>query len=146
MRRHELTDEQWKRLEPLLPPVKPKVGKPNRDHRRILNGLRWRVRTGAPWRDLPERYGSWKTVYSRFRRWQQKGIWDKILAELQADEDAQGNLDWTIHFVDGSVVRAHQHAAGAQKGRTKPWGAVVVVSPRRSTCGPKGGASRSRSA
>jgi transposase len=146
MRRHELTDEQWKRLAPLLPPAKPRVGRPNVDHVRILNAIRWRLRTGAPWRDLPERYGSWKTVYSRFRRWQQKGIWDKILAELQADADAQGNLDWDIHFVDGSVVRAHQHAAGAKRGRTKRWVAVVAVSPRRSTCGPRAAASRSPSA
>ncbi len=146
MRRHELTDEQWKRLEPLLPPAKPRVGRPNADHRRILNAIRWRLRTGAPWRDLPERYGSWKTVYSRFRRWQQQGLWDKILAELQADADAEGNLDWTIHFVDGSVVRAHPHAAGAKRGRTKPWVAVVEVSPRRSTSAPRAGAGRSRSA
>jgi transposase len=146
MRRHELTDEQWKRLEPLLPPVKPRVGRPNLDHRRILNAIRWRLRTGAPWRDLPERYGSWKTVYSRFRRWQQAGVWDRILAALQAEEDAQGNLDWTIHVVDGSVVRAHHHAAGAQRGKTTRWVAVVAVSPRRSTSERRGGASRSRSA
>ncbi len=61
VRRRELTDEQWKRLEPLLPPVKPKVGKPNLDHRRKLYGIRWRLRTGAPWRDLPERYGTLAT-------------------------------------------------------------------------------------
>ena len=146
MRRHELTVEQWKRLAPLLPPVKPKVGRPNLDHRRILNGIRWRLRTGAPWRDLPERYGNWKTVYSRFRRWQQKGVWDKVLAELQADEDALGNLDWRIHFVDGSVVRAHQHAAGAKRGRTKRLVAVVEVSRRRSTSERKGVGFRSRSA
>jgi transposase len=146
MRRHELTDEQGERFQPLLPPVKPKVGRPNRDHRLILNGILWRLRTGAPWRDVPERYGSWKTVYRRFRRWQQQGIWDKILAAVQAEEDAKGNLDWTIHFVDGSVVRAHQHAAGAKKGQTKRLVAVVAVSPRRSTSGPKVGASRSRSA
>ena len=144
MRRHELTDEQWKRLEPLLPPVKPRVGRPNLDHRRILNAIRWRLRTGAPWRDLPERYGSWKTVYSRFRRWQQAGVWDRILAALQAEEDAQGNLDWTIHFVDGSVVRAHHHAAGAQGGmrRRKRWGAVQAASRPRSTSGRRAAASR----
>jgi hypothetical protein len=74
------------------------------------------------------------------------GVWDKILAALQADADAEGNLDWEIHFVDGSVVRAHQHAAGAKRGKTKRLVAVVAVSPRRSTCGPKDAASRSRSA
>lgn len=146
MRRHELTDGQWERLAPLLPPIKPKVGRPNLDHRRVLNGIRWRLCTGAPWRDLPERYGSWQTVYSRFRRWQQRGTWDKILAALQADGDARGNLDWTIHFVDGSVVRAHQHAAGAKRGRSERWVAAVAVTPRRSTSGRRGAASRSRSA
>ncbi len=143
MRRHELTDEQWERLEPLLPPIKPEVGRPNQDHRRIINGILWRLRTGAPWRDLPERYGSWKTVYSRFRRWQQQDVWDRILHQIQADEDRRGNLDWSIHFVDGSVVRAHQHAAGAKRGAVRRrWGAVVVVSPRRSTSVQRGEASR----
>lgn len=145
MRRHELTNEQWERLAPLLPPVKPKVGRPNLDHRQILNGIRWRLRTGAPWRDLPERYGNWKTVYSRFRRWQQQGIWDRILAALQVEEDAQGKLDWTIHFVDGSVVRAHQHAAGAAKKGTKRWDAVGAGSRPRSTCAPRAAASPSPS-
>ena len=68
MRRHELTDEQWDRLEPLLPPQRPATGRPAKDHRMVLNGILWILRTGAPWRDLPERYGSWKTIYSRFRR------------------------------------------------------------------------------
>lgn len=122
------------------------MGRPNLDHRLILNGILWRLRTGAPWRDLPERYGSWKTVYSRFRRWQHKGIWDKVLGDVQSEEDAKGNVDWRIHCVDGSVVRAHQHAAGAKKGETKRLVAVVEVSPRRSTSEPKVMASRSRPA
>ncbi len=114
--RHELTDDQWTRLEPLLPPQRPPTGKPNRDHRTIVNGMVWRLRTGAPWRDLPERYGPWETVYSRFRRWRQAGIWDRVLAAVQAEGDTAGALDWRLHFVDGSTVRAHQHAAGAKKG------------------------------
>ena len=85
MRRHELTDEHWERLTPLLPPEKPATGRPNKDHRTILNGILWILRTGAPWRDLPERYGPWHTVYSRFRRWQQAGIWDEVLRVLQAE-------------------------------------------------------------
>jgi len=146
MRRHELSEAQWERLQPLLPPVKPKVGKPNLDHRQVINGILWRLGTGAPWRDLPERYGKWATVYSRFRRWTQRGVWAKILAELQADADAQGKVDWEIHFVDGSVVRAHQHAAGAQKGAaTKPSGAAGAASAPRSTSARRGGASRSPS-
>ena len=143
MRRHELNERQWERLQPLLPPIKPKVGKTNLDHRPILNGMLWHVRTGAPWRDLPERYGSWGTVYSRFRRWTREGIWAKILAALQAEEDAKGNVDWEIHFADGSVVRAHQHAAGAKKGAAiKPSAAVGAASAPRSTSGRRAGASR----
>jgi transposase len=134
-RRHELTEEQWERLAPLLPPQKPNVGRPNLDHREILNGILWRLKTGAPWRDLPERYGKWQTVYSRFRRWQRQGIWDRVLAALQAAGDAQGQVDWTLHFVDGTVVRAHQHAAGAKKGRRKRLVGVGAGSVRRSTSG-----------
>lgn len=80
----------------------------------------WIVRTGAPWRDLPERYGKWTSVYSRFQRWRKSGLWDRILAQLQQMADSQGELDWEIHFVDGTIVRAHQHAAGAKKARRKP--------------------------
>jgi transposase len=118
-RRHELTDEQWQRLQPLLPLQKARTGRPNKDHRTVLHGILWILRTGAPWADLPERYGSYKTVSSRFYRWQKAGIWDKILAALQQDADARGNVQWEIHFVDSSVVRAHQHAAGAKRG-TRP--------------------------
>ena len=74
----------------------------------------------APWRDLPERYGKWTTVYSRFQRWCKAGVWDCILGEVQALADQQGDLDWEIHFVDGTIVRAHQHAAGAKKAARKP--------------------------
>jgi transposase len=120
MKRHELTDPQWERLAPLLPPQRPRRGRPNHDHRTILNGIRWRLKTGGPWRDVPERYGPWQTLYSRFRRWQAAGVWDRILAALQADADARGALDWDLHFIDGSVVRAHQHAAGAKGGTQRP--------------------------
>jgi transposase len=147
VRRHELTDEQWKRLEPHLPPQKPATGKPNRDHRTVVNAILWRLRTGAPWRDLPERYGPWQTAYSRFRRWQRAGAWDRALAALQADADARGDLDWALHFVDGTVVRAHQHAAGAKGGtpRPRPSAAAGAASRRRSTSAPRAAASRSSS-
>ena len=88
-------------------------------HRTVINGILWVLRTGAPWRDLPERYGKWTTVYSRFQRWRKAGVWDRILAEVQALSDQQGDLDWEIHFVDGTIVRAHQHAAGAKKAARK---------------------------
>jgi transposase len=146
VRRHELTDDQWERLAPLLPPQKPATGRPNRDHRTVLNGILWRLRTGVPWRDLPERYGNWQTVYSRFRRWQRAGVWARVLAALQAEGDAAGGLDWGLHFVDGTVVRAHQHAAGAKKGAaTRPSAAPAAASAPSSTSGPRAGASRSPS-
>jgi transposase len=143
MRRHEVTKAQWERLAPLLPPPKPRVGRPNLDHRQILNGILGHLRTGAPWRDLPERYGRWQTGSSRFRRWTRAGIWAKVLGALQTDADALGEVDWEIHFVDGSVVRAPQHAAGAKKGAgTKPSAAAAAGSAPRSTSGRRGAASR----
>ena len=147
VRRHELTDEQFARLEPLLPPQKPATGKPNKDHRTVLNGILFRLRTGVPWRDLPERYGPWQTVYSRFRRWQRAGVWDRILAALLADGDARGVLDWSLHFLDGTVIRAHPQAAGAPKkgATTRPSAAARGASPPSSTCGRSGEASRSAS-
>jgi len=115
MRRGELSDEQWQRLELLLPAQKPRTGRPNLDHRQVINGILWVLRTGAPWRDLPERYGSWSTVASRFYRWREAGIWDRIWRQLQSEADEHGQIDWEVHFLDGTVVRAHQHAAGAKK-------------------------------
>jgi transposase len=119
-RRHELSDEQWERLRPLLPPQKARTGRPANDHRAMVNGMVWIARTGAPWRDLPERYGKWPSVYSRFQRWRKAGVWDRIWSELQRQDDAAGKVDWEIHFVDGTIVRAHQHAAGAKKAAPKP--------------------------
>jgi transposase len=147
MRRHDLTDTQWRRLVPLLPPQKPWTGRPNHDHRRIINGIRWVLRTGAPWADLPERYGSYKTVSSRFYRWRACGLWDRILAALQRRGDRRGQVDWDLHFMDSTVVRAHQHAAGAKGGTRRPrrWGAAGAASAPRSTSGRRAWASRSSS-
>lgn len=115
-RRGDLSHAQWQKLKPLLPAQKPEVGRPNHDHRTTINGILWVWRTGAPWRDLPERYGAWETVSGRFYRWRQSGLWQQILARLQQQADAAGKVNWNIHFVDGSVIRAHQHAAGAKRG------------------------------
>ena len=144
MERRELADPQWERLRPLLPPQKPKTGRPNKDHRTVLEGILWVLRTGAPWADLPERYGPWRTVASRFYRWRDAGVWDRILAALQREAEADGAFDWTLHFVDSTTIRAHQHAAGAKGGRRRPrrWAAVGAASRPRSTSGPRATASR----
>lgn len=145
MRRHALTERQWERLRPLLPPPPRGRGRPRSDDRLIVEGIVWRLATGVPWRDLPERFGPWQTVYSRFRRWEQAGVWDRVLAALHAEGDAAGELDWALHFLDGTTVRAHQHAAGAKKGAvTRPSAAPGADSPRKSTSGPRGVASRWR--
>lgn len=140
MRRGELSDEQWKRLEPLLPAQKPRTGRPNLDHRQVINGIWWILRTGAPWRDLPERYGSWSTVASRFYRWREAGVWERVWTELQAAADQADEIDWEVHLVDGTVIRAHQHAAGAKKHapRSKHWVAAKGDLAPKSTSAPTG--------
>ena len=153
MGRYDLTDVQWERLKPLLPPEKPRTGRPNHDHRTIINGILWIDRTGAPWKDLPERYGPVGTVSSRFYRWRKAGIWQGILEALQARADRQGRVDWSLHFVDSTIVRAHQHAAGARKAggekggsATRRSAARAAVSRPRFTSAPKDWASPSPSA
>jgi transposase len=114
VRRHELTDQAWAEIQPLLPPT----GRPGgqwADHRRVVNGILWKLSTGVPWRDLPERYGPWQTCYERFRRWQADGTWQRLLTHAQTRSDAVGEVDWEV-VVDATIVRAHQHAAGARKG------------------------------
>jgi transposase len=118
VRRHELTDEQWARLEPLMPPNGLRGGQ-WADHRTVINGVLFRVRTSVPWRDLPERYGPWQTVYERHRRWSADGTWQHIADTLRIDadtgqpRDSRDSPDWTVS-ADSTVVRAHQHAAGAR--------------------------------
>ena len=104
------------RDQPLLP-NKPR-GVSRVGDRRVLNGIFWVLRSGAPWRDLPARYGPAGTVSSRFYRWRASGVWDRILAALQAAADGHGEVDWDLHYVDATVIRAHQHAAGARKSPT----------------------------
>lgn len=112
VRRGELTDAAWAVIAPLLP--EPGGSRDRwRDHRQVINGVLWKLRTGAPWRDLPERYGPWKTCPERLRRWTADGTWDRILAAAQVHDDGTP-VQWTIS-VDSSIVRAHQHAAGARK-------------------------------
>ncbi len=109
----DLRDAEWARLEPLLP-AHPRQGHRWHDHRLVINGIFFRTRTGCPWRDLPGRFGDWKTVYNRHRRWSGDGTWEMILDRLRAGCDEAAGRAWTI-AVDATVVRAHQHAAGARK-------------------------------
>ncbi len=116
MRRHEVSDEQWALIEDLFPKNGKRPGRPWRDHRTIINAIFWVLRTGTPWRDLPERFGPWETVYSRFRRYRREGIYDRIVERLQMQLDENGDIDWELFCVDGSSVRASRAAAGGQKG------------------------------
>ena len=116
--RHDLTDEQWAILVPLLP-VGRKPGRPRRwTLRQLIDGIRFRTRTGCPWRDVPERYGTWQSVYGLFRAWQLTGTWAAILTGLQALADEAGLIDWTVS-VDSTINRAHSHVAGARHPETQ---------------------------
>jgi transposase len=121
MARYDLSDEEWAVLEPLLPPERSgKAGNPYRPHRTLLNGIFWILRSGAPWRDLPERYGAWTTVYDRFRRWSTAGVFQQMLNALEAQARRMERIDFAFGAVDGSVVRAHKSAAGARKKGLRP--------------------------
>jgi transposase len=120
MRRYELEDEQWELIRDLLPVNHGQRGRQWKDHRTILDAILWVLRTGAPWRDLPEGYGPWQTVYDRFQRWRSEGLFDQLLQRLQIRLDADGKIDWDLWCVDGSSIRASRAAAGGgKKGATK---------------------------
>ena len=114
MARFDLTNDEWAILEPLLP-EQPLRGGQWRDHRQVINGICWVKRTGSPWRDAPERYGPWKTLAGRFRRWALDGTWAMLKQHVIAVAEADADIDWNAQ-VDSTIVRAHQHAAGARKG------------------------------
>lgn len=119
MGRHELTAVQWRLVRPLLPRNGNK-GKQWKAHRRVVNGILWRLKTGTPWRDVPRRYGKWKTIYGRFNRWSKDGTLDRILEALQIRLNEQGLVDWDLWCVDGTSIRASRAAAGAgKKGASK---------------------------
>ena len=92
----------------------------------MIDGILYRLRAGCAWRDLPLDFGPWQTVYARLRRWERDGTWQDILRTLQAQADAAGQVDWELHCLDSTTIRAHQHAAGGKKGAIMPWGAVGV--------------------
>ncbi len=114
MGRGDLTDEQWATLKPLLPRGIRSGRPPVWPRRQLIDGIRFRVRTGVPWRDVPVEYGPWSRIYDLFRRWQRNGTWQRILTRLQSLADAKGEIVWDLS-VDSTVCRAHQHAAGARK-------------------------------
>jgi transposase len=115
MARGDLTDQEWERIAPLLPSSKGRRGGQFRDHRQVINGLLWIARTGATWDDLPRRYGPKSTCHDRLQRWEQDGTWSQVLTALQRAADEAGDLHWELVAVDGTTVRAHQHAAGARR-------------------------------
>lgn len=114
IKRHEISDENWERIKNLLPRENKGKGHPSKSNRMMLNGMLWIAKTGTAWRDLPERFGSWKTVYSRFRLWSQNEVFQTIFNILSADADMQ---DLSI---DSTSCKVHQHAAGAKKGLSIP--------------------------
>lgn len=134
MARGDLTDEQWAVLEPLLPRGKKPGRPPTWSRRQLIDGIRFRVRTGIPWRDMPAEYGPWGRAYDLFRRWQRDGTWQRIFTVLQAQAGAKDLITWDLN-VDSTVVRAHQHAAGARKGGTCRRSRPAVSSPSRPTMG-----------
>ncbi|MDB5301719.1 MAG: transposase [Phycisphaerales bacterium] len=142
MRRHELTDEQWELVGPMLPQKVARTGRPPADRRVMLDGILWILATGAPWRDMPERFGPWQTVYDYFANWRRQGIFAGVLEALQIQLDDKGLIDWELWCVDGASVRAARAAAGADKKaasatatspRTTRWAAAEAGLDRSST-------------
>jgi transposase len=156
MHRHELSDEQWSAAGPLLPARTAKTGRPPKNPRLMLDGILWVLCTGAPWRDLPPRFGAWQTVYDHFRNWRNDGTFAAVLEALQVELDRAGLIDWDLWCVDGASVRAARAAAGACKKvaseaaasgtsaspRTTPWAAAGAGLGPSSTCSPTARASR----
>jgi len=109
-----LDDAQWARIEPLMPSSDGLRGRPFRDHRQVIEGIVYRFRTGVAWRDLPEAFGPWQTIWKRHKRFSTDGTWDKIHARLVSEADAAGELDWKVS-VDATINRAHQHATNLER-------------------------------
>ena len=112
--RYALTDRQWRQIEQFLPPNGHR-GKQWKDHRNVINGILWILRTGAPWRDLPKEFGPWKTIYERFRLWSRNGFWDVLLTALKARKNRERKIDWRLFCIDGTIIRAHKASAGGGK-------------------------------
>ena len=124
--RYDLTDFEWSVIEPLLP--MDRRGPKPKNNRQIINGMFYVLRAGSPWRDLPERYGPYTTVYNRFNRWRKAGIWDRLMDAIVKAHDGK------VQMIDSSIVRVHQHASGVKKRvEFVVWAEAEVASPRRST-------------
>ena len=138
-RRYELTDEQWDRIAGFLPSERGRKARPAKDNREMVNGIVWVLRSGAPWRDLPEQYGPWNSVYTRFSRWTRQGVWRRVLTELAKDADS------IAYMVDATIVRVHQDGQHARKGGTARSGTPVADRRPKSTPSlmPTGGRSSS---
>lgn len=108
--RHDITDKDWNLIAPLLPGQRGQWGGVAKDNRQFINAVFWILRTGAPWRDLPQAYGDWKNTHRRFCRWRDKGVWESLLESLIDEPD----YEWLM--IDASHCKAHAHAAGAQGG------------------------------
>jgi transposase len=136
-KRYELEDHEWALIAPLLP--RQTRGGKWADHRAVLNGMFWILRSGSAWRDLPERYGKWQTVYDRFNRWKNDGTIDRICKTLRVRLDEQGKIDWDVWCVDGTSVRANKAAAGGgkkganQSPKITRWAARAADGDRSST-------------
>ena len=127
-----LSDGAWARVEPLMPVASARGGRPFADHRRTVEGIIWRYRTGTPWRDLPVEFGPWQTVWKRHRRFAADGTWDRVLAALLADADAAGLIDWDVS-VDSTITRAHQHATTTIRDTTRDTSSGGTGGPHRTT-------------
>ena len=140
--RHEVTDPQWEMLKPIVEKEAAETGRPRREARQMVSAILWILRTGAPWRDLPERFGPWQSAYDYFMRWRADGTFDRILETLQVRLDAEGKIDWDLWCIDGTNVRASRAAAGASKKvpsgtrrnrKITRWGARAADSAANST-------------
>ena len=138
MLRHRLTDQEWNSIHDLFPP-RARTGRPPRDRRQIVDAILWILRTGAPWRDLPEEFGPWSTVWDLFDKWNADGTLDTIMSRLRAARIDAGEIDSELWCIDGTVVRAARCAAGGAKKKirrspqTMLWGGPEAVLPRKST-------------
>jgi len=149
--RGDLSEAEWRLLQDLLPAERGRKSRPAHDNRTIVNGILWRIRTGAPWRDVPEKYGKWMTVYQRFRRWSEAGIWEAVASTL-----TQAMADNRHHSIDSTTVRGHPQAAGAKGGLTNrllaargagsPVKFIVSVMPEASRSSSTSPAARRRTA